>query len=200
MVEGKCKGTALSILQEHKPFLGSMDKACRHLVKEALALMATFMVKQRSILGSSFAAGVPNTFRNKILRSPLAHFDVTPKEVLEEVRLQYDNFVQNRAFASAVARLGNTNKFKSSKKTVRSRLTIVSRGVGARGQSFRGTNVARGNRGAARGALRGVRKTLNFCKNMRGYARRDRAIRESESQPRGRASTSGAGFSGENRL
>ena len=87
-VEGKCKGSALSILQEHKPFLGSMDKACRHLVKEALALMATFMVKQRSILGSSFAAGVPNTFRNKILRSPLAHFDVTPKEVQEEVKSQ----------------------------------------------------------------------------------------------------------------
>ena len=34
-VEEKSKGSALSILQEHKPFLGSMDKACRHLVRES---------------------------------------------------------------------------------------------------------------------------------------------------------------------
>ena len=93
------------------------------------------MVKQRSILGSSFAAGVPNTFRNKILRSPLSHFDVTPKEVLEEVKSQYENFIQNRAFTTAIARLGSVNvsKFKSAKKTVRNKVTVLSRGV-SRGQ------------------------------------------------------------------
>ena len=165
--------------------------------------MATCMIKQRSILGSSFAAGVPNTFRNKVLRSPLSHFDVTPHEVLEQVKSQYENFIQNRAFTTAIARLGNVNvsKFKSAKKTVRNKVTVLSRGVG-RGQFFRGAGMTRGNRGMPRGALRGVRKTSNFnlTKNMRGYARRDRAIRDSESHPRGRASTSGAGFSGENRL
>ena len=48
--------------------------------------MATIMVRQRSILGSTFAAGVPNTFRNKILKSPLSHFEVSPKEILSKVR------------------------------------------------------------------------------------------------------------------
>ena len=103
-VEEKCKGTALSILMEYKPFLGSMDKACRHMVKESLALMATFMIKQRSILGSCYVAWVPKSFRNKVLKSPLASFEVTPKEVLEEVKSQYEGFIQNRAFASAVVR------------------------------------------------------------------------------------------------
>ena len=186
-------------LKEHKPFLGSMDKACRHLVKESLALMATFMIKQRSILGSSFAAGVPRTFRNKILKSPLALFDVTPRAVMEEVRQQYDSFIQNRAFASAVARLGNVNKFRGTSRIIRNKVTIVSRGAGLRGQSFRG-NVTRGNRGFVRGSLRGVRRSASYVRNMRGYARRDRALKESESQSRGRASTSVAGFSGESRL
>ena len=85
-VEEKSKGSALTTLQEYKPFLESMDKACRHLVKESLAIMATIMVRQRSILGSTFAAGVPNTFRNKILKSPLSHFEVSPKEILSKVR------------------------------------------------------------------------------------------------------------------
>ena len=112
-------------------------------------------------------------------------------------------FIQNKAFTTAIARLGNVNvsKFKSAKKIVRNKITVLNRGVG-RGQNFRGTGIARGSRGMNRGALRGVNKTSNFnlSKNMRGYARRDRAIRGAESHPRGRAGTSGAGFSGDNRL
>ena len=119
---------------------------------------------------------------------------------MEEVRQQYDSFVQKRAFASAVARLGNVNKFRGTNRTVRNKVTIVSRGVGLRGQMFRGTNVAKGNRGFVRGSLRGVRKTASYNRNLRGYARRGRALKESEPQTRGRASTSVAGFSGESRL
>ena len=196
--EEKCKGTALSAIQEHRPFLASMDKACRHLVRESLALMATFMMRQRSILGSNFAASVPNTYRNRIIRSPLSHFDVAPRGVLDEVRSQFEHFIQNRAFTSAVTRLGNLNKVGKIKRTIKSRTTIVSRGS-ARGQQFRGAGFIRGNRGAGRGALRGVKKTAYSNKNMRGYARRDRAIRDAEAPSRGRASTSGAGFSVENR-
>ena len=196
--EERCKGNALAALQEHRPFLSSMDKACRHLVRESLALMSTFMMRQRSILGSNFAASVPNTYRNRIIRSPLSTFDVAPSGILEEVKSQYENFIQNRAFTSAVAKLGSMNKVGRIKKTVKSRMTIVSRGA-ARGQLFRGAGLTRGNRGAGRGSLRGVRKSAYSNRNMRGYARRDRAIRDAEAPSRGGASTSGAGFSAENR-
>ena len=66
-----------------------------------------------------------------------------------------------------------------------------------RGQSFRGAVASRGNRGNNRGALRGVRKVSGYNRNVRGYARRDRALREAD--PRAFASTSTAGFSAENR-
>ena len=111
-------------------------------------------------------------------------------------------FIQNKAFTTAIARLGNVNvsKFKSAKKIVRNKITMLNRGGVGRGQSFRGTGIGRGARGTNRGALRGVNKTnFNLSKNMRGYLRRDRAIRGIESHPRGRAGTSGAGFSGDNR-
>ena len=159
------------------------------------SLIATFMARQRSILGASIAAGVPNTFKHKSLKSPLARFEVAPNDIMEDVKRQFDAFIQNKAFSTAVAKLGNPNKFKSSKKTVR-KVTVLSRG-GNRGISFRGKAASRGNRGNNRGALRGVRKASGFSKNARGYMRRDRALREAD--PRVFASTSTAGFSTENR-
>ena len=201
--ETKSKGVALGILQEYRPFLASMDKACRHLVRETLALMATCMIKQKSILGSSFAAGVPVMFRNRFLRSPLALFNVTPPEVLDSIKEQYEKFIQQRAFTTAITRLGNvgsSSKFKNTRKIVKNKITMLNRGGIVRGQNFRGAGIGRGARGLNRGALRGVSKNnFNMSKNMRGYLRRDRAIRGIESHPRGRASTSGAGFSGDNR-
>ena len=194
-LESDSKGTLLSTVQEHRPFLGSMDKACRHLVRESLALIATFMARQRSILGASIAAGVPNIYKHRLLKAPLARFEVAPNDVMEDVKRQFDAFIQNKAFSTAVAKLGNVNKFKSSKKTVR-KMTVLSRG-GNRGLSFRGIAAARGNRGNNRGALRGVRKASGLSKNARGYMRRDRALREAD--PRVFASTSTAGFSAENR-
>ena len=188
------------MLTEHRPFLGSMDKACRHLVKESLALMATFMIKQRTILGSCFAATVPKSFRNKVIKAPLASFEVAPREILEEVKTQYDGFIQNRAFASAVARLGTVNKFRGTSRTIKKKVTVVSRGNRAREQGFRGFGITRGNRGQARGALRGVRRVSGFSKNMRGYTRRDRALTESDHQARGNAGTVVTGFSAESQL
>ena len=70
----------------------------------------------------------------------------------------------------------------------------------ARGQLFRGASVIRGNRGQYRGALRGVRRTTVYSRNMRGYARRDRAIKEAENQVRGNAGSVTTGFSNENQL
>ena len=200
--EAKSKGIVLGTLQEYRPFLASTDKACRHMVRETLALMATCMIKQKSILGSSFAAGVPVLFKNRFLRSPLAVFNVTPPEILDAIKEQYEKFIQQRAFTTAITRLGNVgmNKFKSSRKIVKSKITMLNRGGAGRGQNFRGSGTTRGARGMNRGTLRGVNKSsFNISKNTRGYMRRDRAIRGMESHPRGRANTSGAGFSGENR-
>ena len=194
-LESASKGSMLTTVQEHRPFLGSMDKACRHLVRESLALIATFMARQRSILGASIAAGVPNTYKHRLLKAPLARFEVAPKDVMEDVKRQFDVFIQNKAFSTAVAKLGNVNKFKSSKKTIR-KMTVLSRG-GNRGLAFRGIAAARGNRGNNRGALRGVRRASGLSKNARGYMRRDRALTEAD--PRVFASTSTAGFSAENR-
>ena len=179
-------------------FLESMDKACRHLVKESLAILATIMVRQRSILGSTFAAGVPNTYRNKILKSPLSHFDVTPQEILAEVRQQFDNFVQTRAFTSAIVRLGNVGSFRGSRKGGKKRSLMATRGN--RGQGFRNSRGASNPRGIPRGALRGVRRASGLSnRNFRGFSRRDRAMNDAVATPRGGASTSGAGFSSENR-
>ena len=141
-------------------------------------------------------------FRNRFLRSPLALFNVTPPEVLDSIKEQYEKFIQQRAFTTAITRLGNvgSSKFKNTRKIVKNKITMLNRGGVGRGQNFRGTGTARGARGMNRGALRGVSKTsYNISKNMRGYLRRDRAIRGMEAHPRGRANTSGAGFSGDNR-
>ena len=34
-VAGRIKGPALRLLMEYRPFLGSVDKACRHITKES---------------------------------------------------------------------------------------------------------------------------------------------------------------------
>ena len=187
--EENCKGKALSILKEHQPFLGSMDKACRHLVRETLALMATIMVRQRNILGSTFAVGVPNTYRNKILKAPLSHFDVAPKQVIAEVRSQFETFMQTRAFASAVARLGNVPTFRGPKKSGKKRTQAANRGNRGQQSNFYGPSSSRGG---SRGAFRGV-KRASFNKNFRAFERRDRALRGLEA-PRG-ASNSSSGTS-----
>ena len=156
--------------------------------------MATIMVRQRSILGSTFAVGVPNTFRNKILKSPLSHFDVTPNQVITEVRNQFETFMQTRAFASAVARLGNVPTFRGPKKSNRKKVQAANRGNRGQQSRFYGPSSSRG---VTRGVFRGVKRT-GFNKNIRAFERRDRALRETEA-PRGRANSSGAGFSGGNR-
>ena len=68
-VENKIKGPALATLAEYKPFLGSLDKACRHVVKESLALMVSFMIKQRQALSSCLSVSLPKSFRSKVIRS-----------------------------------------------------------------------------------------------------------------------------------
>ena len=80
-----------------------------------------------------------------------------------------------------MARLGAVNIFRGTSRTLRKKVTIVSRGMRARGQFFRGTGVVRGNRGQFRGALSGVRRASGYSRNMRGYTRRDGALKESES-------------------
>ena len=199
-IADRCKGTTLSMLTEYRPFLGSMDKACRHLVRESLAQVATFMIKQRTILGSCFAASAPKSYRTRVIKAPLASFEVAPKAVLEEVKAQFDGFIQNKAFTSAVARLGAVTKFRGTSRTVKKKVMIMARGNRARGLGARGFGNNRGTRGMNRGALRGVRRPSGMSRNMRGYARRDRALAESDQQTRGNAGTSVAGFSNENQL
>ena len=162
--------------------------------------MTTFIVKQRSVLGSFFSFGLPRSFRKKILKSPLSSFEVAPKEVFNEVKREHDSFIQNKAFANAVARIGTANRFRGTNRIMKKKVTIVSRGMRARGQIFRGFNAGRGNRVQFRGSLRGVRRASISGRNMRGYARRDRAIKEAENQTKGNASTVTAGFSYENQL
>ena len=184
-VEENCKGKALSILKEHQPFLGSMDKACRHLVRETLALMTTIMVRQRNILGSTFAVGIPNTYRNRILKAPLSHFDVTPKQIIAEVKSQCETFMQSRAFSTAVARLGNVPTFRGPKKSGKKRTQASQRGNRGQQSNFYGPSSARGG---SRGAFRGV-KRAGFNKNFRAFERRDRALRGLEA-PRGASNAS----------
>ena len=73
-VASKCKGSALGLLLEYKPFLGSLDKACRHIIRESLALMSSFMMKQRQVLSSCFSTALPKSFRSKLIKAPLASF------------------------------------------------------------------------------------------------------------------------------
>ena len=199
-VADRIKGTTLSMLTEYRPFLGSMDKACRHLVRESLAQMATFMIKQRIILGSCFAATAPKSYRTRVIKAPLASFEVAPKEVLEAVKAQFDVFIQQKAFTSAVARLGAVNKFRGTSRTVKRKVMVVTRGNRARGLGARGIGNSRGSRGLNRGALRGVRRPSGMSRNMRGYARRDRALAEPVQQASSNAGTSVTGFSNGNQL
>ena len=172
-VEQHCKGKALSILKEHQPFLGSMDKACRHLVKDTLALMSTFMVRQRNILGSTFAVGIPNTYRNRILKAPLSHFDVTPKQIILSIKSECETFMHSRAFSTAVARLGNIPTFRGPKKSNKKRSQASQRGNRGQVAHFYGPSSARGG---SRGSFRGVKRS-GFNKNFRGFERRDRALK-----------------------
>ena len=198
-VANRAKGTALTTLMEFKPFLGSVDKACRHVVREALALMTSFMMKQRNVLASCLSTGLPKSFKSKLIKSPLATFEVAPKEIFKEIRKEYDMFIQNKAFANAGASVGIANRFKTTSRVFRKKLTIVARGSRGRGQAGfqRGSFVNRGGRGQFRGSLRGVRRTGMAGRIFRGFARRDRAIGQLESQNRGNSNISTAAFSNE---
>ena len=145
-VASRAKGTALTTLMEFKPFLGSVDKACRHVVREALALMASFMIKQRNVLASCLSTGLPKSFKAKLVKSPLATFEVAPKEIFKEIKKEYDVFIQQRAFAKAVANVGAGNRYSTISRTFKRKITVMSRGARGRGQnSFqRGSFVSRG--------------------------------------------------------
>ena len=143
------------------------------------------MVKQRSILGSTFSAGLPNSFRNKVLKSPLSHFDVTPKQIITDVKNQCETFMQSRAFSTAVARLGNIPTFRGPKKSSKKRTQASHRGNRGQLSNFYGPSSARGG---SRGAFRGV-KRAGFNKNFRAFERRDRALRGLEA-PRGASNAS----------
>ena len=199
-VASRAKGTALSTLMEFKPFLGSVDKACRHVVREALALMSSFMIKQRNVLASCLSTGLPKSFKSKLIKSPLATFDVAPKEVFKEIKKEYDVFIQQRAFAKAVASVGAGNRYNTISRTFKRKITVMSRGARGRGQnSFqRGSFVSRGGRGQFRSALRGVRRAGMAGRIARGFARRDRAIGQLENQNRGNSNIATAAFPNDN--
>ena len=200
-VSGKVKGPALALLSEYKPFLGSLDKACRHIVRESLALMSSFIMKQRQVLASCFSTGLPKSFRSRLIKAPLASFQVAPSAEFEEVKREYEGFVQKRAFANAVANVG-FNRFRGTSRIVRQKTTILSRGTRPRGQLYRGNTLGRGFRGQLRGSLRGVRRSGLSGRNMRGFARRDRAVgRDSDNQvARVNPNIETAGYSGNNQL
>ena len=174
-VVDKSKGTALSTLLEYKPFLGSLDKACRHVVKESLAIMSSGMMKQRHALASCLSFSLPKSFKAKIIKAPLTSFEVAPKEALMEVKTQYEGFVQRKAFAQAIANVG-ASRFKGTTRIVKKKTMVVARGTRARGQLFRGSLLGRSFRGQNRGSLRGVRRAGLSFRNMRAFARRDRAM------------------------
>ena len=183
-VESKIKGPALATLAEYKPFLGSLDKACRHVVKESLALMVSFMIKQRQALSSCLSVSLPKSFRSKVIRAPITSFEVAPKEAFREIKEQYDSFIQSKAFAQAVANLG-AKQFRGTTRIFKKKTMVIARGTRARGQSFRGSLGNRGFRGQGRGTLRGVKRIGLGARNLRAFARRDRAIgRGQDNQPR----------------
>ena len=199
-VASRAKGTALTTLMEFKPFLGSVDKACRHVVREALALMASFMIKQRNVLASCLSTGLPKSFKAKLVKSPLATFEVAPKEIFKEIKKEYDVFIQQRAFAKAVANVGAGNRYSTISRTFKRKITVMSRGARGRGQnSFqRGSFVSRGGRGQLRGALRGVRRAGMTGRVARGFERRDRAIGHLDNQNRGTSNIATAPFPNSN--
>ena len=171
----KSKGPAMVLLKEYRPFLGSIDKACRHLTKETLAMLATFMTKQRSIWASCVSYMVPRPLKAKMMRAPLATFEVAPMEVMRNVKTQFDTFLQGKAFATAVANVG-ANRAKVFNKVVKKKVAERGRGMKVRGQGFRGAAVGRGSRGFNRGPLRGVRKASLSWRNQRAFERRDRFV------------------------
>ena len=195
-VASKAKGTALATLMEYKPFLGSVDKASRHIIREALALMSTFMIKQRNVLASCLSTGLPKLFKSKLLKAPLATFEVAPAEIFGEIKQEYDSFIQRKAFAKAVASVGAGNRYSSVSRTFKRKITVMARGSRGRGQnSFqRGSFLNRGGRGQNRGALRGVRRPSLPGRVARGFDRRDRAIGHLDNQAGGPSNVASAPF------
>ena len=185
---------------EYKPFLGSVDKACRHIIREALALMSTFMIKQRNVLASCLSTGLPKMFKSKLLKAPLTTFEVAPSEIFKEIKREYDSFIQQRAFAKAVASVGSGNRYSTVSRTFKRKITVMSRGSRGRGLSGfqRGSFLNRGGRGQTRGALRGVRRASMSGRVARGFDRRDRAIGHLDSQSRGSANVATAPFPNNN--
>ena len=157
------------------------------------------MMKQRVALASCLSLALPKSFKFKLVKAPLASFEVAPKEVLKEIKLQYESFVQNRAFAQAIANVG-ASKFRGSNKVTKKRIVTYTRSMRTRGQNFRATSGPRGFRGQARRASRGVRRVTLSGRNLRAFARRDRAVGSSQSNQAPLELTSGApGYSGESR-
>ena len=158
-------------------------------------------MKQRQVLASCFSTGLPKSFRLKLVKAPLASFEVAPTEAFIEVKRQYEGFVQNRAFANAVASV-SFNRFRGGGRIVKKKMTIMSRGTRPRGQFNRGNTIGRGFRGQQRGSFRGVRRSGISGRNMRAFARRDRAVnKESDNQvARINPNPETAGYSGNNQL
>ena len=174
-VVSKVKGQALTSLLEYKPFLGSLDKACRHVVRESLAIMTSAMMKQRHALTSCASVALPAMFKSKINKAPLTTFEIAPKEAFEDIKKQFDSFIRDKAFTQAVVSL-SANRSRGTTRVFRQRTTVISRGTRTRGYIGRALMGARGLRGQYRSALRGVRSSGLSVRNMRAFARRDRAV------------------------
>ena len=198
-VQGVIKGKALTNLLEFKPFLGSLDKACRYGVRETLSILASTMMKQRVALASCLSLALPKSFKFKLVKAPLASFEVVPKEILREIIDSYESFVKNRVFAQAIANVG-ASKFKGSNRVTKKKTVTYTRNMRTRGHSFRSTSGPRGFRGQLRGPSRGVRRATLSNRNLRAFARRDRAVGRNQNEQAPLELTSGApGHSGESR-
>ena len=158
------------------------------------------MIKQRAVWSSCFSFSVPKNFRSKLVKAPLASFEVAPKEVVSEVKRQYDAFIQNKAFANAASSVGMA-KFRGGSRTASKRVMSAGRSMRSRGQNFRGSALGRGFRGQIRGMTQGVKRGGIAWKNQRSFNRRDRFVnRDSGAGPSSANVSSGtAGGAGENR-
>ena len=155
-------------------------------------------MQQRHALASCLSFSLPKSFKAKIIKAPLTSFEVAPKEALKEVKSQYEGFVQSKAFAQAIANVG-ASRFKGTTRIFKKKTMVVARGTRARGQLFRGALLGRSFGGQNRGSLRGVRRAGLSFRNMRAFARRDRAmgriqenqrVRESNPETAGQAGQS----------
>ena len=118
---------------------------------------------------------------------------------MKEIKTQYESFAQNRAFAQAIANVG-ASKFRGSNKVTKKRIVTYTRSMRSRGQNFRATSGPRGFRSQARNASRGVRRATLSNRNLRAFARRDRAVGRNPNNQTPLELTSGApGYSGESR-